>query len=333
MTKQILNRGTIANDGTGDTLRTASLKIQQNFDEIYTKLGDGSTLLPLISFDSSGIIFEGTTADDFETRLSVVDPTADRTVTIPDYYGSLVMDSATQTLKNKTLTSPVITTPQINDTSADHQYVFAVSELAADRTVTLPLLTGDDTFVFNNHTATLKNKTLKSPNISRPTIYPEILDSSGNELLVFGKTGSAINYVKVSNAATGNAAVVEAAGEANSSLSLKGAGNGGVQVNSKLVLKTQGLAADGAVDAVSPVTNISQASGGTYTLADGTTSQNGEVKHIVATGSGTHVITPSNLTGGTTITLDQNQAVTLVWLSNSWSPINVYGDSAGGIIS
>lgn len=57
--------------------------------------------------------------------------------------------------------SPVLTTPQINDTSSDHQYVFAVSELAADRTVTLPLLTGNDTFTFNDHAATLKNKTLE----------------------------------------------------------------------------------------------------------------------------------------------------------------------------
>ena len=70
--------------------------------------------------------------------------------------------SATQTLTNKTLTSPVITTPQINDTSADHQYVFAVSELTADRTVTLPLLGGNDEFTFNGHTQTLTNKTLTS---------------------------------------------------------------------------------------------------------------------------------------------------------------------------
>ena len=70
--------------------------------------------------------------------------------------------SATQTLPNKTLTSPVVTTPQINDTSADHQYVFAVSELTADRTVTLPLLGGNDEFTFNGHTQTLTNKTLTS---------------------------------------------------------------------------------------------------------------------------------------------------------------------------
>lgn len=42
-------------------------------------------------------------------------------------------------------------TTEIQDTSADHQYVLAVSELTADRTITLPLLTSNDTFVFRNH--------------------------------------------------------------------------------------------------------------------------------------------------------------------------------------
>lgn len=60
------------------------------------------------------------------------------------------------------LNSPVLTTPQINDTSSDHQYVFAVNELAADRTVTLPLLTGNDEFVFKDHAVTLTNKTIAS---------------------------------------------------------------------------------------------------------------------------------------------------------------------------
>jgi len=64
------------------------------------------------------------------------------------------------------LPSPVITTPQINDTSADHQYVLGVSELTADRTITLPLLTGNDDFVFEDHTQTLTNKTLTSPVIN-----------------------------------------------------------------------------------------------------------------------------------------------------------------------
>jgi len=60
----------------------------------------------------------------------------------------------------------VLTLPQINDTSADHKYIVGVSELAADRTVTLPLLTGNDEFVFKDHAQTLTNKTLVSPVIT-----------------------------------------------------------------------------------------------------------------------------------------------------------------------
>lgn len=39
MSKQTINIGSAANDGTGDPLRTAFDKINDNFDEIYTELG------------------------------------------------------------------------------------------------------------------------------------------------------------------------------------------------------------------------------------------------------------------------------------------------------
>lgn len=327
MTRQVLNRGTIANDGTGDTLRTASLKIEQNFEEIYQKLGDGSVLMSLIDFDSDAIVFEGRTSDAYQTRLRAVDPTSDNEVKIPNYSGSLVMDSATQTLANKTLLSPVITTPQINDTSADHQYVFAVSELAADRTVTLPLLTGNDTFVFNSHSATLTNKTLQAPTINNPIISSQIKDSSGNELIVFGKAASAVNYVKIENSATGNPAIIQAAGEANSALSLKGSGTGGVRVDSKLVLKVQGISATGGtVNSTDPITRFTNASTGTHTLGSGTTNLNGEVKYLVNTAAGTQTINASsNLTGYTSISLPQNSSVTLVWFTNAWIVVSNLG--------
>jgi hypothetical protein len=81
---------------------------------------------------------------------------------IQEDSNSYVTLTGAQTLTNKTLTSPVLTTPQINDTSADHQYVFAVSELAADRTVTLPLLGASDTFVFAAFSQALTNKDISS---------------------------------------------------------------------------------------------------------------------------------------------------------------------------
>ena len=56
----------------------------------------------------ASIVFEGATADNFETTLTVVDPTQDNTVTIPNTTGTVVIDTAVQTLTNKTLTSPTI---------------------------------------------------------------------------------------------------------------------------------------------------------------------------------------------------------------------------------
>lgn len=70
----------------------------------------------------------------------------------------------------------VLTLPQINDTSSDHQYVFAVNELAADRTVTLPLLTGADEFVFKDHAVTLTNKTLTSAVLNTGVSGTAVLD-------------------------------------------------------------------------------------------------------------------------------------------------------------
>ena len=44
MAKQAIGIGTSANDGTGDPLRTAMDKTNDNFNEVYTLFGDGSTL-------------------------------------------------------------------------------------------------------------------------------------------------------------------------------------------------------------------------------------------------------------------------------------------------
>ena len=47
MALQTLNIGTAANDGTGDNLRVGGDKINDNFSEIYTAFGNGSTLSSL----------------------------------------------------------------------------------------------------------------------------------------------------------------------------------------------------------------------------------------------------------------------------------------------
>ena len=44
MAKQLINIGSAANDGTGDALRAGADKVNDNINELYTLLGDGSTL-------------------------------------------------------------------------------------------------------------------------------------------------------------------------------------------------------------------------------------------------------------------------------------------------
>ena len=66
------------------------------------------TITSLVLGDGN-LVFEGTTADAFETTLTVTDPTADRTVTIPDATTTLVGTDTPQTLTNKTLKNPTIT--------------------------------------------------------------------------------------------------------------------------------------------------------------------------------------------------------------------------------
>ena len=58
----------------------------------------------------SGIVFEGATADAYETTLTVVDPTADRTITLPNATGTVTLDGVASTLTSKNLSSATLTT-------------------------------------------------------------------------------------------------------------------------------------------------------------------------------------------------------------------------------
>lgn len=96
-----------------------------------------------IAFNDS-IVFEGTTADAYETTLSAGEPTADRTITLPNATTTLVGRDTTDTLTNKTLTTPVI------------------SSITNTGTITLP--TSTDTLVGKATTDTLTNKTINLTN-------------------------------------------------------------------------------------------------------------------------------------------------------------------------
>ena len=56
--------------------------------------GHTHSYLPLAGGTLTGdLLFEGATADDYETTLTVTNPTADRTVTLPNNTGTVVLDA------------------------------------------------------------------------------------------------------------------------------------------------------------------------------------------------------------------------------------------------
>jgi len=66
-------------------------------------------------FPGRTMVFEGATDDAFETTISFTEPTADRTHTLPDGDGEVILVDATQTgISNKTITTPTITSPVLN---------------------------------------------------------------------------------------------------------------------------------------------------------------------------------------------------------------------------
>ena len=78
------------------------------------------------------IVFEGATQDAYETTLAVTDPTADRTLTLPNNSGTLAIDPLTYT------DSLVME----GATADDYETTIAITDPTADVTVTIPNATG-----------------------------------------------------------------------------------------------------------------------------------------------------------------------------------------------
>lgn len=139
MGKQIVNVGSTGNDGTGDDLRTAGNKINQNFTELYDDVrtlqitsGISATRYG-VYFDSNKVTFEGSTADSWETALSVIDPTKDNTILLPDSSGTLVLDTNIASVVNAA-------TIGIINSTVDSAYIARLTGIAQDSAETLILI-------------------------------------------------------------------------------------------------------------------------------------------------------------------------------------------------
>lgn len=141
----------------------------------------------------NNIVLEGTTNDAFEMTLSGGDPTADRTVTLPDVTGTVITTGNLTAIT--TLTSPTITGAVFNDgsvvfegaTADAYETTLAITDPTADRTITFPDSTGTVALtsgVINNSLLTTTGDTIYASGSSTPARLA--VGSTGQVLTVAG---------------------------------------------------------------------------------------------------------------------------------------------------
>ena len=64
------------------------------------------------------LIFEGATDDNFETTLSVIDPTADRTISLPNISGTVITTGDTETVTSTMIANGTIVNDDVNASAA-----------------------------------------------------------------------------------------------------------------------------------------------------------------------------------------------------------------------
>src|SRR5210317_1208957 len=123
MAKLTINRGSLANDGTGDNLRDGANKINLNFEEIYTAIGDGSTVDGTIKIADDSSTVATISANGETLRVlggtAITSTLSGNTLTIAADTASLITASGTATLTNKSidLTDNTITGTNISNTN------------------------------------------------------------------------------------------------------------------------------------------------------------------------------------------------------------------------
>ncbi|AOV60912.1 baseplate wedge tail fiber connector [Synechococcus phage S-CAM22] len=109
MAKQSLNIGTTANDNTGDTLRSGGDKINDNFDELYTALGNNASLSISLANPATGQVlkYNGSSfvAANFNALTSALDVSGNSIISssngnitlAPNGTGDVVITAGSQT--------------------------------------------------------------------------------------------------------------------------------------------------------------------------------------------------------------------------------------------
>ena len=202
-----------------------------------------------LTLSDSGIVIEGSSADAHETTLTVTNPTADRTITFPDETGTVQLrvtdisdteigylngvtsavqtqldakstESKTETLTNKTLTSPKINEDvAITATATELNYVDGVTSAIQTQlnalapkadptftgTISAAALTLSGDLTVNGTTTTINSTTLAVDDkniVLGDVATPSDVTADGGGITLKGATDKTFNWVDATDAWT-----------------------------------------------------------------------------------------------------------------------------------
>jgi hypothetical protein len=127
MARQVINRGTSANDGTGDNLRDGAGKVNNNFTELYTAFGDGSTL-------TAGTFITTTSTNTLQNKSislgsnTITGTTAQFNTALTD--GSFATLAGSEVLTNKTIDTATNTISNLTNSNLSGSAAITNANLA-----------------------------------------------------------------------------------------------------------------------------------------------------------------------------------------------------------
>ena len=149
-------------------------------------------------FPGRVMTFEGATDDAFETAITFTEPTADRTHTLPDGDGLILLTDSSETSTNKTFTTPTITSAVLN-TGASGTAVKDEDNMASDSATAVATQQSIKAYVDN------------SIDTEMDVVFAA--DSSSGQITLDSETMTIAGGTNITTAASGNTVTITLAND------------------------------------------------------------------------------------------------------------------------